>query len=214
MIRHDNALEVISAQRKIVANLRRELFAATTIPGVKVLLAASKTAEVAIRELEALNDEGRKAECEASELVIRVKRRMGELLATMERREQESGRPKKCDSVSHLPTLADLGIDRKEASRCQRIAEVPQERFEHVVADTIASGKPITQAAVIRLAPITVQPCVTKRKVEWSSFEDKIVGVVRGLMAKCPPEFASNIRETLLMLADECVSPRKGKHHG
>lgn len=210
-----NALEVISAQRKIVANLRRELFAATTIPEVKVLLAASKTAEVAIRELEALNDEGRKAECEASELVIRVKRRMGELLATMERK--GDGRPPdKTVAACHgfLPTLADLGLDRKEASRYQRIAEVPQEKFEHVVADTIASGKPITQAAVIRLAPITVQPCVAKRKVDWSSFEDKIVGVVRGLMAKCPPEFASNVRETLLMLADECVALRKGKHHG
>lgn len=211
-----NALEVISAQRKIVANLRRELFAATTIPEVKVLLAASKTAEVAIRELEALNDEGRKAECEASELVIRVKRRMGELLATMERREVGGDqRSDHSDTVSlWSPTLADLGLGRKEASRYQRIAEVPQEKFEHVVADTIASGKPITQAAVIRLAPITVQPCVAKRKVDWSSFEDKIVGVVRGLMAKCPPEFESNVRETLLMLADECVALRKGKHHG
>lgn len=43
----------------------------------------------------------------------------------MERREQDDGRPNKCNTMLHLPTLADLGLDRMEASRCQRIAEVP-----------------------------------------------------------------------------------------
>ena len=46
----------------------------------------------------------------------------------MERREQGDGRSRRCNSVLHLPTLADLGLDRMEASRCQRIAEVPMPR--------------------------------------------------------------------------------------
>jgi hypothetical protein len=71
----------------------------------------------------------------------RTKRRMGEILKTMERREQGGDQRKKQSNIELLcsPTLADIGLDRMEASRCQRIAEVPKPELR---ADDVA-GRPV-----------------------------------------------------------------------
>lgn len=208
-----NALEVVAGHRKLVAELRQQVFAASTIPEVKVLLAAAKTVETAIRELGALDEEASRAQCEVSELVLRTKRRVGELLATVERREAKDGRPSKRDTESHLPTLDDLGLGRKEASRCQRIAEVPKQAFEHYIADTVGNGKQATQSAVLRLAPVPVARSA-KRRIDWASIEDKVIGAVRRLIAKCPVEYRQQMKAILLTLADECGSNGKVKQHG
>lgn len=181
-----------------------------------MLLAAAKTAEAALRELGALNDEASRAQCEVSELVIRTKRRMGELLATMERREQQEGRPSKCNTMLHIsPTLADIGLDRMEASRCQRIAEVPLNTFEHYIADTIGSGKQATQAAVIRLAPVAVdRSAPTKDTFDWSALEEKLLAAVRSIMGRCPPDYLDHLKDALLALAEECTSSRKARTSG
>ena len=44
------------------------------------------------------------------------------------------------------PKLSDYGISTKESSRWQKIAMVPEDRFEHFLATT----KALTQAAVLR----------------------------------------------------------------
>jgi len=209
-----NALEVVAGHRKLVAELRQQVFAASTIPEVKVLLAAAKTVETAIRELGALDEEATRAQCEVSELVLRTKRRVGELLATMEL--NQGGRPRKTGSSAlpvSAPTLNDLGLDKFEASRCQRIAEVPKQAFEHYIADTVGNGKQATQSAVLRLAPVPVARSA-KRRIDWASIEDKVIGAVRRLIAKCPVEYRQQMKAILLTLADECGSNGKVKQHG
>ena len=57
----------------------------------------------------------------------------------MERREQDDGRPNKCNTMLHLPTLDELGLDRMEASTClcrataSRVSErvSPRRRVAH-----------------------------------------------------------------------------------
>ena len=53
-----------------------------------------------------------------------VTRKAGAMLAGMD--SVSKGRPGKCDTVSHL---SDLGISRKDSSRWQREATVPEEVF-------------------------------------------------------------------------------------
>jgi hypothetical protein len=60
---------------------------------------------------------------------------------------QNSGRPNKCDTVSHLD---DLGISRKESSRAQQVLEIPEQQFEQHIEETKTTGKELTTAGVYR----------------------------------------------------------------
>jgi N6-adenosine-specific RNA methylase IME4 len=70
----------------------------------------------------------------ATEIRMRAERRAGELLRQMDSEGQrakagdrESGRGKKPLS---RPTLADLGINKTQSSRWQKLADLPEEQFE------------------------------------------------------------------------------------
>lgn len=70
----------------------------------------------------------------ASEIKVRAERRAGELLK--EQPKAKAGRPKIGPQEVPIivnPTLADLDISKNESSRWQRLAEIPEEQFEHIV---------------------------------------------------------------------------------
>ncbi len=76
----------------------------------------------------------RQMEADAAEIRFRSERRLGELLAASPKNAGargvgKSGVPKK------NPTLEDAGIDKKLSSRAQKLAAVPDEKFEGMVAD-------------------------------------------------------------------------------
>lgn len=88
-----------------------------------------------------------------AEIRLRSDRRSGELLEEMEK--NEGGRPTETsDIVSPVspPTLAELGITRKQSSRLQAIASIPEEVFDQHVEETKAKGKELTTSSLVKAA--------------------------------------------------------------
>jgi hypothetical protein len=80
----------------------------------------------------------------AAEHYIRNRRQAGRILGEMDR--QQQGRPKKGDTESplseivHLPTYADLGVEKKPAQRMRDMARVPDDRLEEIITKVNESG--------------------------------------------------------------------------
>lgn len=92
----------------------------------------------------------------AAEIKLRAERKAGELLATMEK--QKGGRPEKTgDSVSPVSEtkLADIGVTKKQSSRWQREAALPEADFVALIQTCNQAGEELTQAAVLRAAQPT-----------------------------------------------------------
>lgn len=86
----------------------------------------------------------------ATEIKVRAERRAGELLADMGRSGDRNtgGKPSQHERVS---TLADLGVSESQSSRWQRLAAVPEDRFEQAVAAAKETAREVTTAAMLRL---------------------------------------------------------------
>lgn len=79
------------------------------------------------------------------EVKLRAERKAGEFLINLkEKGELKRGNPQLSQAVT-FGKLSDLGVERMESSRWQRIARIPEDRFEGLVA----RGKAKTQAAVV-----------------------------------------------------------------
>ena len=102
--------------------------------------------EAAIRLAKSRRDVGVEALTEAQEIVRRAERQLGLMLPAVT---GGSGRKEKSHDVTFL---ADLGIEKMQSSRFQKIAQVPEEQFEEWICDCRAAGDELTQAAVLRLA--------------------------------------------------------------
>lgn len=102
--------------------------------------------------------ESRQMQNDIAEIKLRAERRLGELLA--EREKAKGGQPYQQkptgDIVSPVeppPTLSDLGINKKQSSRWQQAAKVPEETFEQHVATVKALPEgELTSAGIRRLA--------------------------------------------------------------
>ena len=68
----------------------------------------------------------------AAENKIRCDRQGGFLLTSMDR--HTPGRPKLSRDATVTPKLDELGSGRDKASRCQKMAGIPEERFEEHIA--------------------------------------------------------------------------------
>lgn len=103
---------------------------ATTIQEVKEFRTLALTAA----DLARRKNLGEKAIQHARSYALAAERRLGQLLAATPR--NEGGRPiKTCahtEQVSGAPSLAELGVGRKEAARAQLLAKMPDEIFEKV----------------------------------------------------------------------------------
>ena len=80
----------------------------------------------------------------AEEIKLRAERRAGELLKETARKPEE-GRPVE---VSNGTTLTDMGISRDQSSKWQKIASIPEEKFENY----IEVQKELSTAGVLRVA--------------------------------------------------------------
>lgn len=79
-------------------------------------------------------------EVDAAEIRMRAERRLGEMITDQKNTVglNQGGRPKtraEREQVPEPPTLADAGIDRKLSSRAQKMAAVPDDEYETMLAD-------------------------------------------------------------------------------
>ena len=81
----------------------------------------------------------------ATEIKVRAERRAGQMLAEME---LPKHRPAE---VSKTTTLSDMGISRDQSSRWQKLAAVPEDKFEQAVAAAKEVAGEVTTAAMLRL---------------------------------------------------------------
>lgn len=89
----------------------------------------------------------------ATELKVRAERRCGELLqaevlkpvATLKRGPVVPS----CDNGKKLP---EIGLTRNESSRFQKLASIPEPRFEAAIAEAKATRHQVTTAGMLRLA--------------------------------------------------------------
>lgn len=125
------------------------LAAASTLEEVSQIRSMASAAE----EYARASKKGAEAEGYARGIRIRAARKGGELLKQMRENgermmPQDAGRPKLAPPVEldTKPTLADLGVTRKQSAVWQKIATVPSEEFEEKVAagwgeNAIAEGE-------------------------------------------------------------------------
>ncbi|MEW8522167.1 MAG: hypothetical protein AB2552_03850 [Candidatus Thiodiazotropha endolucinida] len=87
----------------------------------------------------------------ATEIKVRAERKCGELLRESAKNGERAtrGRPRKSDTVSHLD---DIGINRKQSERWQKLADMPEEHFETAVATAKEHAGKVTTAHMLRVA--------------------------------------------------------------
>lgn len=94
------------------------------------------------------------------EIQLRAERRAGELLAPMPKNVGTKGQ--KLTRItggaiaeppeSNIPTLADLGVTKKQSHKWQKVASIPEEDFEKQIKDAMEEGKPLTGNAILNIA--------------------------------------------------------------
>jgi hypothetical protein len=120
---------------------------------------------------------------QAAEVVLRAKRRLGELLATTEK--SVGGRPEK-NRLPRAPvsrTLSEMGISKRASTDASTVANIPEAEFERYVA---GSPRPSVRGVIASQAPGTTSKPSLEQSV--ANQFDKILGsspegVVAALLA-------------------------------
>lgn len=125
---------------------RKALQAAVTTDEVKHISDKAEAMRVYAQQAK-----DKQLEIDAAEIRFRAERRLGELLKAQKETVglNPGTRSQKLTRVSggavaeppenKLPTLADAGIDKKLSARAQKIADIPEEKFEQRLADRRAN---------------------------------------------------------------------------
>lgn len=107
----------------------RALAEAKAVDEVKDI--ADKAAAMGLYARQAKN---RDLEIDAAEIRMRAERRLGEMLASSPKNAGARGVGKSGVPAEH-PTFKDAGIDKKLSSRAQRMAAVPEDKFEGMIGE-------------------------------------------------------------------------------
>lgn len=87
----------------------------------------------------------------AAEIKLRAEWKAGEMLAAMKKNpgggDQSTG-----NGVLPVPRLEDLGIDKMQSSRWQRVYHVKPDDFEEYLRDCQKNGREVTQAGLLKIA--------------------------------------------------------------
>lgn len=111
---------------------------AVTIDEVKQMVNQAEAMRAYARQAK-----NKKSEIQLAEIRIRAERKLGELLKGMDK--NKGTRLKGGDRTisggtfeeppENIPTLADMGIDKKLSSKAQKIAAVPEKEFEDMIGE-------------------------------------------------------------------------------
>lgn len=111
--------------------------------------------EEALKSCHALEEQQFELRQDAAETHLRTQRRAGELLSqTLKHR---GGRPSKTDPTARVvsgaaPTLRELGVERNESHRWQRLAAIPLQDLNDHIADCRNNKLELTTKGALRLA--------------------------------------------------------------
>src|SRR5437773_5932572 len=124
---------------------KKEILAADSLVKIKDLwnkADAMRALGQAAKDLELMNY--------ASEFKLRCERRLGEMLAAMkDAGEIGHAHNKRCNAPT--TTLDELDLDRNLSSRAQRLASVPEDKFEAAIATVRRQEEHLTRWAINRL---------------------------------------------------------------
>lgn len=181
---------------------RKQLAEAVTVQDLKTV---RDVGEAAVRLAKSRRDVGVQALLEGMEIVRRAERQLGVMLPAI-----TGGRGRK-EKSRDVTFLADLGIERMQSSRFQRMAELPDEQFEAWIASCRESGEEMTQAAALKLAerhkPKPVEPSIDE--YESGAVSDLGELLQRGLRYGCiyaDPPWAYSNKATRANVDDEYKS--------
>jgi hypothetical protein len=104
----------------------------------------------AIRAFAKAASESLEVQNAASDLRLSAERKAGEMLAKMELAGRGGGDTKSSNSV--LLGLTDIGITKMQSSRWQLVSKLPDEEYTAIVVGCNATGRELTQAAVLKAA--------------------------------------------------------------
>jgi hypothetical protein len=90
----------------------------------------------------------------ATEIKVRAERKAGQLLDdTKKNKQRQSGHgDQKSGSQNATPKLADLGVNKSQSSRWQKLAEIPDEQFEKSIAIAKELVGEVTTASLLTQA--------------------------------------------------------------
>lgn len=135
------------------SKLRSELAKVTEIDEVKAIRDKAEALRAYCRQAK----DGLPMQNQFAEIVLRAERRAGEMLAASEK--AKGGRPGNLshDVTGFPPTLPQLGIERMQSSRWQKIAGLPARAFERHIAEVkSARTQELTTAGMLRVAAKTI----------------------------------------------------------
>jgi hypothetical protein len=123
----------------------RMLAKCATVDEAKKIRDLAEAARVYAREA----DLGAEAQNHAAEIKLRAEQRCGAILAQMAEDGERASRGN-TKQMSHVVTLPELGIDRNESYKWQKLAQADAGDFEDYIAEQKEAGAPITTAGAIR----------------------------------------------------------------
>lgn len=163
-------------------NAKRELELATNIDEVKDLRDKAEALRLYMRQA----GESLEMQNKCAEIKIRAERRAGEILKETPK---HPGAATLCHDVTALPKrLDDIGITRKQSSRFQAIARIPEPTFEEHIAKTKSLKRELTSSDLLKLSQklgAITQPSEERDEEETCAMSDLNRLIGHGKKFKC-----------------------------
>lgn len=150
-----------------ITRIERAIEAAATPEQIRKVIAL---ADAAVAFANTYFKEQREMIQRAKSVKLQAERKLGEILAAMPKNTGAKGNPggRGCavpDENRTLPTLADLGIDKKVSARAQKLAALPAEQFAAVVAGDVPVSRVVaSKPALSRRAPQRTKAAEARRE--------------------------------------------------
>jgi len=127
-----------AARKKLRVAVALKLFPHNVPIQSRVAQRAEQVAAASDEVKQALAD-GKDLLRHATEIKVRAERRCGEMLRDMQKSTGgDAQRTRFQKGTESPPTLADMGIEKHQSSRWQKLAAVPETQFEQAVAPVLA----------------------------------------------------------------------------
>lgn len=151
LVVHRESHDLLSVERA-----RQFLAQSRSVDEVRDVVDKAKAVALYLRS----RDASIESQNDAAEIRLRAERRLGQLTKDLPKASgaEYGGRTtidgRRSGPSNPTPTLASRGIDKRDASKWQAIAAIPEERFEAFVDETRAKGERITSSAPLKLAKL------------------------------------------------------------